>query len=424
MDRILRASKPAQAKKNEGARLLFPGAHAWELWTGSDKALASGQLDFESTTEMEVCRSQLTSQSLVAVPLRHVVVIPLWLATTDRSLLPDMIWLQLERRGLLTGSRDETVMDYRLIREESGRVLVSVKVLSGTFPQELCFKQVARYCLSLDLVVLPPDQLIFWKELDHLVFLFTSGPEAVYLQTSASISINDSVVQEALCARLQLESEGILTTWSGVTIWGRAGREERDLIARSFGAAVIVQDRPDLVKPTSPHQMIPQTVRAALEVGKKNRASYRVMGGIAVFYLCLLLAVFAHYGWLYWQKKHLDQDLALHRVEVETIRTTALRWESVELALLPEMYPLEMLFRCTRALPEEGVRLVTFDQSGTRVLMTGEAKNSAAAFQFLQDLKKKEDLSMYQWEMPPPKLLPTDAAQFQIEGKRSYARTN
>ncbi|NJK93387.1 MAG: hypothetical protein HC904_17180 [Blastochloris sp.] len=346
---------------------------------------------------------------------------PLWLATRDEAVLEEMIWLQLERRGLLAGSRLDTVMSHRVLRHEEERVLVSVSVLTTDYPETLSFPRVSRYGLSSELIPWPENHLCFWKELGHEVFAFSSGQHPIYVRSSPGEELSETLIQEAFCARLQLECDQVLAPGSLVTVWDPRSRAEQEILIRQFGANVRFEERPAPRLPATPALMLPLSVRRTQESQKQNQQRNRIMTGLGLLYLVALLSFLGHLGWLHWQKRNLETELARHRSEVETIRNTAARWEAMELALLPELYPLEMLYRCTRPLPEEGIRLVTFDQSGSRVLMTGEAKNSAMAFKFLQDLKDREDLASYRWEMPPPKLLPTDAAQFQIEGRYSYA---
>ncbi len=417
MDRILKAPGLAKAKKTEGFRLLLPAESSWELWAGKPGSPAA----CEEQGELKALAGRLNGSSVVGIPMQYVTIFPLWLTTTDRTLMAEMVWMQLERKGLLSGSREGTVMDYRVVREEAGRCLVSISILSETYPQENCFKGISKYFLSSDFLRLPADRLVLWKELGQQTMVFTAGPEIVYAQSLKSISLDTSVIQEALCARLQLQSEGITTEGFGIVAYGNFHRGELDNLGRALGVSCSLQPRQDPVVPAAPHPLTPFSVRQVREKQKKNARTRGIAYWVAGAYLLMAALILGQLGWLAWDRNKLENDLATHEEEVQTIRTTALRWEAMELSILPETYPIEMLFRCTRRLPEDGVRLVTFDQVGTKVLMTGEAKSSAAAFQFLQDMKKGEDLSGYQWEMPPPKLLPNDSAQFQIEGKRSYA---
>ncbi|MDZ4787394.1 MAG: hypothetical protein SH807_00440 [Blastochloris sp.] len=416
----LKAIKPPKSAKTEGLHFLLPGEESWELW----RAPSVGLAQLEASLVPQDAADRLKPQSYVAIPMQQAVVFPLWLATTDRSLITEMVWIQLERRGLLTGSKYNTVMDYSVITQEADRCLLSVVVLAGDYPKDYCLLTVNNYSLVADFYALPSDQVILWKELNRHVFVFTSGKELVYAQTVLGSSVDTPLMQEIICAKMQLEAEGVITKLSGITAYGDYKRGELDVLGQNIGAPIFIQSKGQPSVPTKTRTLMPLAVKSAQEQSSKSRRLTQILAIAAAAYFLILSAVLGHYGWLMWQKQSLESEIAKHRDEVKVIRTTALSWEAMELAILPDSYPVEMLFRCTRQLPDDGVRLITFDQVGSRILMTGEAKSTAAAFKFLEDLKKSKDLAGYTWEMPPPKLLPNDSAQFQVEGKRSYAITN
>jgi hypothetical protein len=425
MDGVLEAPPKTSLKKREGKtrskadefRFLLPGSLGWELWQSGESGLSLVEAAFDFSKNQQ----RWASSSFLAVPVQHTLVFPLWLATTDLGLMGDMVWMVLERKGLLQGSREQTVMSYRVIHQEAGKSLLSVRVLSDPLPAEWCLSGVFNYPSGLDLYTWPSNHLVVWKELGRQAFAFTMGREVVYAQTCVSDTPDEAMARDVLTAFYSLQSEQALSVCEGLTAWGDYQRKDLETLARALGVPILVHSLPPAAKGPWKEQLIPASSRLAQQQKKQGERQRRWLMLFAGLYLVVLLSVASYFAWLLWTRHQLVTDLKKHETEVQTIRNTAFRWEALEWALLPQSYPVEVLYRSTRQLPEEGVRLVTYDQRGTRVFMTGEAKNSAAAFQFLQGLKNSPDLSSYQWDMPSPKLLPNDSAQFQIEGKTSHA---
>ncbi len=414
---MVRAIRAPKTGKTEGSRVLFPGEQSWEIWA----------LDPSSTSLVEgncppgQAGSRLRTNSILALPVQEVVVVPIWLATVDRSVMEDMLWLQLEKRGLVSRSRPGEPVDFRVIARQDERSLLAVTVLRGDFPDELCVNRISDYRLSSDFLPLSGNQLFLWRELGRFVMAFSRDGELVYAQSLPPDSLFGHVVQEALCSMLALEGDGTLEAIQGVTAWGSFSQADLRELGRVFGCEAAQAPRPQPRLFERKRNLLPASVKAGHQQNEEKKRNLRMLAGAGVLYLLLLAAALGQVGWLFWKKHGLESELARNRAEVETIRQTAQRWEALEAAIMPAGYPVEILYRSTRHLPAEGVRLVTFSQEPKQVLLVGEAKSSSAAYKFLDDLKKDPELGDYAWDMPPPKLLTNDTAQFRIEGKSKYA---
>src|ERR1700675_3677425 len=80
----------------------------WATWSFSDNRRAS--FVRRLTTPSEV-----PGEMVVALPAEYTFTFPAWLATTDRAVIPENLPLQLEKRGLVSRSSADSVVDYRVI---------------------------------------------------------------------------------------------------------------------------------------------------------------------------------------------------------------------------------------------------------------------------------------------------------------------
>lgn len=399
--------------------LLCPSAKEWEIWDLSKNG--AGKL---TGTCADPSAAGLPSRFVMGIPLREVFALPLWLATTDETLFRDMIFLQLERRGLLARSKEETVMNYRVVTREKSRMLVLVTVLPSTFPEALCIEKVLSCEPSARLFPLPKDQWTFWQEGDRLAVAATRGEELVYFQALGDRTFSASVIHELRCICWQLEAQGVIAPMSGITVWGEIAEPELKLLNEALGLMAVCQPRPAPRLPSQPMPLVPSPVQALHASRKMRWKKLRVAGAVAAIYVLLASCWILQVGWLSCQKWRIERSLQRDAATVQTIRQTAERWQAFDLALNPAVYPVEQLFQCSKLLPAEGLRLTLFEQQGFKLLITGEAKNASVALKFVEDLKKSRDFASYRWQMPQPRLLPNGSALFQMEGVRPHASAN
>lgn len=409
-------STPPFQRAAEG-QLLCPADGCWEVWTFGKRGVVR-----RTQTCPEPAAANVPRSSLLALPVRQVFSVPLWLVSGDPSLLADMVFLQLERRGLAGKSREATVIHHRVIAQRDGQTLVSVVVLPAGIPERLCLRGVENYDLSAHFYPLPPDHWTLWREEDRLVLAVTRGKELIYFQALLDRNVTEAVLQELHCIYLQLEAQGIIEGIAGVTLWGEFAEEEQAGLRDLFGLEVQMQPRPPPRLPEEFWHLMPHTVQSSQVERQKQRKGRKMFALAAVLYALLVGGLASHVGWLWYHAWTVRHSLVSQSALVKTIRETARRWEVLAPAIQPDFYPVEDLLRCARSLPPEGVRFTLFDRRGDKIVITGEAKNAAAVFKYNEDLQRNKDLASYKWEMPPPKLLPNDSSQFRIEGTRYHAQ--
>ena len=408
-----------QSKKTGDRLLLRPSEGAqWEVWAmdGAQPRLIE--------TRPAPAGARLTPQTVLGLPLRQLFAVPLWLATTDPSLMRGMIFLQLERRGLSGGrSAGDMVFDYRVVATVSNKTLVLVATLPHALPAELCL-DLRAYEPTARLLPLPEDQFALWREDGRLVLAATRGRALAYFQALGEGSFSPAVLQELQCIKLQLESTAAIVQMSSVTLWGDFTPADIAAVAGALDLRVITAPRPAPVLPGDPMDLIPSSVRRLQSAAQSRARTLLLASAVAGAYLIFLLCLVGNVAWLSMQATHMQADIDAHQDEVASIKSTAARWNAMTPAVDPDSYPVELLLRCSNPLPPEGVRFTQFNTGDGTISIRGEAANATVASRFAVDLKQSNSLRDYQFEMPLPTVLPSGNTQFLIEGVRYGAHAH
>ena len=101
----------------------------------------------------------------------------------------------------------------------------------------------------------------------------------------------------------------------------------------------------------------------------------------------------------------------------EFVRATEAKWKALAPALDPHYYPVEILQHLFESLPSGDVRITSYNQSARQISVDGEANTAALAYEFIDKIKKNPELRTFQFDMAAPRILPTNHAQFRLEGK-------
>ncbi len=112
-----------------------------------------------------------------------------------------------------------------------------------------------------------------------------------------------------------------------------------------------------------------------------------------------------------WQAAHAD---AVARVyEGRSV------WKALTPVVDTGNYPLELLLHASQSIPADQLHLTLFESGPDHLLIKGEAKNVAGAFQFMTKLKGDPYFPTIPLVMGNPHPLPNDLTQLQIEGTRA-----
>jgi hypothetical protein len=389
----------------------------WELWTFSENKQAH-------FVRRLATPSEVAGEMVVALPAEYTFTFPAWLASSDRSVIPEILHLQLEKRGLLSKNSADSVVDYRVIETRDNQSLAVATILQSEFPKELTFERVKRFEPSAYAFALPQDRLIVWREQGRLTVAATRGRDAVAVQILGDHELSETAALELKCIAFQLEAQHLCERFLGVTLWGEFTVEESERLQRHLGLKVTRDAVPPPDLPRIRSKLLPPEVSSLHEKRRRRRQIRSAIGLLAAIYV---LGVLGLIGSIYWQR-HVAEDLRRHLQEqsptVSAIQRTAERWLQVELAVNPKLYPVEVLYQIAGLLPHDGLRLTAFEIQNGKVSIRGEASTSPAAFKFAEDIKAKPELQMFSWQMASPILRPDGRAEFTIEGDPKIAKIN
>jgi hypothetical protein len=342
---------------------------------------------------------------------------PVWLNTADEALLGNVFRAQLEKNSLLAPGAENSA-HFQILTREPTRTLVSGLVLNTKLAEPLLQGAISDFDLALRFYPLPEDSLLFWREDHRLIVAITHGAQLIYAQTLSQPLLNADTLTELRCLILILENQNVLPVLQRVVLWSEFSHPEISLLQQALEMRSEVENPPSPRLPSPRWPLIPLAVRAKNQLASTRERQRSIWKMVGLVYLLIAAAATGYTGWLAWHTSVLRHKVEAIRPTVTTLRQVAARWDALESALTPTLYPAEQLFQAAQVLPPEGVRLTLFQSESGSLLITGEAKNAPAAYKYFEDVKKQSIYASWTWQMPQPRILPNDSAQFRIEGKR------
>jgi len=362
--------------------------------------------------------------ALVAVPVRRAFSLAVWVPADDPSLFGDLVYTQLELRGLAGRTRETTSFAWQEITREGQEVLIQAVVLPPHLAPQYWHGEVTEYAVSPSCLPLAPDGVSLWEEDGGWVAAVTRGERLLHFQPLTEKAPSPAMALEVWLMLAPLDAGRMLAGGGRVTVYYQGG-EAPDLSAwAASGFDARAEKFPAPVRPARPLDCVPLPVRElqrAKEIGARRQ---KIALLAAAAYFVLVLALAASTLWLWWRAESLRATIESEQDDVESVRSAMRRWDAIEPALHPPGYPLEVLYQSARLLPKDGVRLTLFQMNLDRVVLAGEASTLQAAQRFQEDVRKNPDLAGYDWTMENPRPLPTGSARFQIDGVRRGAVTS
>ncbi len=387
----------------------------WELWILSDGRRA----EFVRRTSQP---AEIPGRTVIALPASRTVSFPSWVASDDKAVVPEIIHLQLEKRGLLTRNGSATSTDVRILETQSGRTLALATVLQADFPADLTIEKAIRFEPSVFTLPLPQDRIVLWREQGRLALAATRGRDAVHSQVLSDREITDAVAQELRCVVFQLRAQGACGNLLGASLWGDFTDEEARRVERATGLRVARDEFPAPSLTATPSSLLPPAVQTLHAKRQRRDQIRRTILTLLILYGLGLLGFVGYLAWQKWQVAQLGDAIRAEQPTVNAIQRTAERWQHLQWAIDPKTFPVELLYQVSNALPDQGMRLVRFELQKGKLIIHGEASGAPAAFKFAADLKANPALRFFTWKMPSPSLRPDGRAEFIIEGEPSLAK--
>lgn len=406
-------TKRPLAKGEQGLLLPGPtGAEPWEMWVVKGREAECVQI-YARPGENHAAKS-----TALALPVAQVHGLAFWLNETDSKRLAEMIPLQLELRGLHPRQQEPLIFDWSAVAREATRTLVVAAVLPASLSQEIAVEGYGSFDLSVRYLPLPENALTLWREQDNLVCALTRGSNLAYFHALGEGPIGPRILQDLSCILTGLALQEVLAPLQQIVTWFDATPAELASLKEALQLPVRAGERPPPQIPATPWKLVPATVHQARQAREKRRWWRRAILFGAVLYALIVAALAGQCFFTSAKVKELESWQAQHAQGLALVHDTKAAWKDLRPVVDEKNYPLELLLNAAQAIPADQLHLTLFEAGDGHVLIKGEAKNVAAAFQFLDSLKKNPGLAEYQWEMGQPHLLPNDLAQFQVDGTR------
>jgi len=395
-----------------------PVAAGWQKWEQGEGAAWTMACEAEEMADLKPAPG-----GLIAVPVRRAFSLAVWVPADDPTLFTDLVFTQLELRGLAGRTRETTSFSRQEVAREGNEALLHAVVLPANLAPQYWHGDVISYAVSAACLPLAPDAVSVWEEEGGWVAAVTRGDKLLHFQPLTEKTPSPAMALEIWLMIAPLDAGRMLTGGSRIHLYYQGDRAPDLSDWRSAGGfEVTAQKFPAPVWPAvegcTPLPV--QEVQRTKETGARRQ---KIALFAAAAYFLVVLALAANTLWLWWRAESLRKAIAAESGEVESVRAAMQRWNAIEPALNPPAYPLEVLYQAARLLPKDGVRLTLFQMNLDRVVLAGEASTLQAAQRFQEDVRKNPDLAGYDWTMENPRPLPTGSARFQIDGLRHGAAT-
>jgi len=390
-------------------RWLVPGDKTWILW----QQTASGCFELlKSLTGDEV--DPILDVTHVGLPASLVICQLFWLETSDEKAVPDMLRLQCERRRLL---QQDTVWTHRIVRHEGTRVLALVLILQGDVPHAIevetsaCFEAMPR-CLAQ-----PPRTLSLRRSLGTICVALSDDSDLVYFQCLPHATLSASCLRDVNATILVAMAQKWMPSLDSVMLFGEWDSEEIASVEAAFGIKPEIVSGVVFSPPAIAMQLIPGNIRRQRVLSKRRRKIRSVALALGAIYALFVTAQIFTFLLTSLRNDRLETRLNAIMPEVEGMQNTARLLDSVNPAIDSKTYPLELIYRISALLPENGIRLTQLEIIEDKIAIRGESTTAREAFDFIDALERADTLNHIRWdEAPQPIPLPNDTTRFSIQG--------
>jgi hypothetical protein len=364
-------------------------------------------------TALKKCRPLVAS-----APTRSLLSMPLWVAAQGnaRDLAElEMASRHLVRKGCRVGTATiETGPDRSLVLAVVASDDPLLVALAGCAS---CFEAPARLRGS------PGHDLLLWREEGILCFGFYRAGRCVYFSTAGDAPLGAQTAAAIHRCALRLVAEEVLPSIPArALLLGTFSREEAAALAPHTAADVAPEPPPSL--PETPLDFPPPMAVAARSKRKRTARLAVIITIAAAFYLLLLAVITADTSLRALRLQEVEKELRAQSPPAERARTETLRWQAIRRAVHPEDFLLDVLAAVVRTIPAENMRLTQFTFQPGLIFVSGEAADVGQSYEMLERLKATPSLAGYEWSSRPPQIAGAGTVRFELEGRRSDARTD
>lgn len=399
--------------------MLLPGAEGFETWR------TKGLPDAAPEPGVKARRA-----AWIGLPMRSVVSFPMRFHGGDASRLESAVKLELETLGL---GGEDTAPHLFEVRAEAGDETRDQKgwavVQAAPLPKEALDTGLdARYAPSVSFFNLDPGRAQVWSEGGGLALALPDEKgRPLHAQALTSHEPDADAAAEIRCILAAAELAGAAPEVESVAlrVGDTGGGTASRLALEDFSAGLDFPVVPGAAAarpkpPSAAWRLVPQSVLDQ-RLARKQRQTIFLAATMIVAALVAALGAFAAGLWKRQQEQAGEEArLAAMEPQLEEIRFSRDKWMSLQGALTPGEYPVELFFQLVQLLPPEGIRLTLFELNEEKLTLAGEASSIQHANNFREELSSKP--AFREWGFadgfPTPEVMPDNRAQFRAEGRR------
>ncbi len=372
------------------------------------------------TTEEGGKPEAFKSAQIFGFPVISAFAVPMWSATDDPTMLPDLVHIQLEKHGLNPDNPVGQLVDTRIADREENQTLVVANVLNERVVSGLPQQSPTQFEISPYLYYLPDNRVIIWKELGRLVLCATRQDHPVYFHALTQAELSSEAVQEIESLMMPLYMQGIASKLEGIEIWTEsvvpgAERHLSDVLHLPARRG----RKPAPAMPSHPSEFEPTAVALEKIRQAKLRRIRNIVSVCAAVYAAIVAVLVGKYLWNLKTVADLKAQAAPLKQQVGNVIPVMRQWVLTDPLRSRDRAPLEVLNRVIAPLYQfsGGVRVTNVRLEPDMVEIKGEAQNQNAAITYGNALLTNKDLKKYEFHAPtfgPPR---SGIFTFTINGK-------
>src|SRR5213080_363382 len=412
---------------------IIPTAHGWNFLRSSAAASpreaaagSAGQNGSWNVRKLQTLGEAVpllsaTDDFVLGLPVSAVLAQRFRLPSVDPAEFPEMIRIQIEK--VLPFSADDVTTDFEVIEQDENESVVSAIAIRNEQLAEIASPLLNRGYIPRQVTVYAAQRASTYAPKGNALLIYPEGEMLVYAMTeNGKLSLaraiernGDQLQLELPQLRLSAELQGIDASYPNVLL-DETCYELRDTVQGILASPTEIVG---IELPPAPVKLnlLPESWRRRrLQLLRQAEWRKRLLwiGGAYGAFLFLLLA---YLGLLRFQIGWLQRRIAHDAPGTEFVRATEAKWKALAPAIDAHYYPVEILEDFFESLPSADVRITAYNQSARQISVDGEANTAALAYEFIDKIKKNPQLRAFQFDMPAPRILSNDHAQFRVEGK-------
>src|SRR5881227_3664360 len=389
---------------------------AGEVAAGTTEQNGSWTVRKLQTLEEAVPLLSASDEFVLGLPVSAVIAQRFRLPSVDPAEFPEMIRLQIEK--LLPFPADEVTSDFELIEQNENESVVSAIAIRNEQLAEMTSPLLDRGYIPRQVTVYAAQRASTYAPKGNALLIYPEGEMLVYAMTeNGKLSLaraiernGDQLETELPQLRLSAELQGIDASFPNVLL-DEACYQLRDTVQ---GVLASPTEIVGIELPPAPVKLnlLPESWRSRRsQLARQVEWRKRLMWAGSA-YAGLLVVLLACLTYMRLEVGQLDRRIAHDAPQTEFVRAAEANWKALAPAVDSHYYPVEILLHLFESLPSADVRITAYNQSARQISVDGEVNTAALAYQFIDKIKKNQELRMFQFDMAAPRILANDHAQF------------